>query len=93
MAVKLKKEPIMHAAKMVKQVLKAMHGGRVRIEGRKVIVSYQITETKDHEIPSKARLSVKDGDKVEPGQPLTEGSLNPHKILALQDVKPARNTS
>ncbi len=66
------------------QVLKAMHGGRVRIEGRKVIVSYQITETKDHEIPSKARLSVKDGDKVEPGQPLTEGSLNPHKILALQ---------
>jgi DNA-directed RNA polymerase subunit beta' len=30
------------------------------------------------------RLLVKDGDHVEAGQPLTEGSLNPHRILRLQ---------
>ena len=65
-------------------VIKAQHSGRTRIEGHKIIVSYQQKEVKDHEIPSNARLNVKEGDKVEPGQPLTEGSLNPHKILALQ---------
>ena len=27
---------------------------------------------------------MKEGDKVEPGQPLTEGSLNPHRILRIK---------
>ncbi len=38
----------------------------------------------EYEIPSNARLLIKDGDHVEPGQPLTEGSLNPHRILRIQ---------
>ena len=40
--------------------------------------------TPEYDIPSTARLLVKDGDHVEPGQPLTEGSLNPHRILRIQ---------
>jgi DNA-directed RNA polymerase subunit beta' len=59
----------------------AQHTGRVRIEGNKVIVSYEQRETKEFDIPSTSRLLVKDGDKVTAGQPLTEGSLNPHTIL------------
>jgi DNA-directed RNA polymerase subunit beta' len=59
----------------------AQHSGRVRIEGNKVIVSYEQRETKEFDIPSTSRLLVKDGDKVYAGQPLTEGSLNPHTIL------------
>jgi DNA-directed RNA polymerase subunit beta' len=59
----------------------AQHSGRVRIEGNKVIVSYEQRETKEFDIPSTSRLLVKDGDKVVAGQPLTEGSLNPHTIL------------
>jgi DNA-directed RNA polymerase subunit beta' len=62
----------------------AENAGRVRIEENKVIVSYDLTEEEDYEIPSNARLLVKDGDKVEPGQPLTEGSLSPHTILRIQ---------
>ena len=49
-----------------------------------MIVSYEVRQEAEYEIPSNARLLVKDGDHVEPGQPLTEGSLNPHRILRIQ---------
>ena len=69
------------------------NAGRVRIEkGRgkktdKVIISYENRQEAENEIPSNARLLVTDGDEVEPGQPLTEGSLNPHRILRIQGRK------
>jgi DNA-directed RNA polymerase subunit beta' len=62
----------------------AQHAGRVRIEGRQVVVSYEHREDVEHEIPSTSRLLVKDGDHVVGGQALTEGSLNPHRILRIQ---------
>ncbi len=62
----------------------AQHGGRVRLEGRNVVVSYDHREERVYEVPVSVRLLVKDGDRVEPGQPLTEGSLNPHRILRIQ---------
>jgi DNA-directed RNA polymerase subunit beta' len=66
----------------------AQHTGRSRLEkseeGTKVIVSYEVHQEAEHEIPTNARLLVKDGDHVEPGQPITEGSLNPHRILRIQ---------
>jgi DNA-directed RNA polymerase subunit beta' len=64
--------------------IKAQKTGRVRIEGNKVLVSYENRQQSEHEIPTTARLLVKDGEKVEAGQPLTEGSLNPHQILRTQ---------
>ncbi len=62
----------------------AQHAGRVRIEGRKVIVSYENRQEAEYEIPTTSRLLTKDGEHVEAGQPLTEGSLNPHMILRIQ---------
>ncbi len=64
----------------------AQHGGRVRLEKkeRQIIVSYDQKEEKTYDIPTTSRLLVKDGDHVEAGQPLTEGSLNPHRILRIQ---------
>jgi len=62
----------------------AQNAGRTRLEDGKVIVSYESRQDAEYEIPSNARLLVKDGDQVEPGQPLTEGSLNPHRILRIQ---------
>ncbi len=62
----------------------AQNAGRVRLEDRKVIVSYETRQEAEYEIPSTARLLVRDGSHVEPGQPLTEGSLNPHRILRIQ---------
>jgi DNA-directed RNA polymerase subunit beta' len=63
--------------------LLARNGGRVRIEGRTIIVSYEVKDEKYYEIPSNARLVVKQGEKVEPAQRLTEGSLNTHDILRI----------
>jgi len=65
----------------------AEHDGRVRIEDGKVIVSYEIREEEEYEIPSSANLLIKSGDYVEAGQPLTEGSLNPHRILRIQGAE------
>ena len=62
----------------------AQHAGRTRIEENKVIVAYESRQEAEHEIPSTARLVVRDGEHVEPGAPLTEGSLNPHRILRIQ---------
>ena len=65
-------------------VIKAQHAGRVRIEDEKVIVTYEVKESEDYDIPTTSRLIVSEGDKVEAGQPLTEGSLNPHTILRIK---------
>ena len=64
----------------------AQHGGRVRVEKkeRKVVVSYDQKEDVMYEIPTTSRLLVKNNEKVEAGQPLTEGSLNPHRVLKIQ---------
>jgi hypothetical protein len=48
-----------------------------------VIVSYEDQQVENYEIPSTSRLNIKDGDQVEAGQALTEGSLNPHTILRI----------
>ncbi len=71
-------------ASLGEATIAAQHAGRVRIEGRQVIVSYEQREEVEHEIPTTLRMLVKDGDHVKAGQPVTEGSLNPHQILKLQ---------
>jgi DNA-directed RNA polymerase subunit beta' len=70
--------------------INAQHDGRVRIEGRKVIISYELKESEDYEIPSTSRLIVRDGAEVEAGQPLTEGSINPHTILKIKGREAAQ---
>jgi DNA-directed RNA polymerase subunit beta' len=61
----------------------ASHTGRVRLEDRKVVVTYDQVDEAEYEIPPVARLMVKDGEKVKAGEQLTEGSLNPHNILRI----------
>ncbi|MBI5822438.1 MAG: DNA-directed RNA polymerase subunit beta' [Chloroflexi bacterium] len=69
-----------------KATITAQHGGRVAVEKkeRKIIVSYEQREEIIDDIPNTSRLLVKSGAHVEAGQPLTEGSLNPHRILKIQ---------
>jgi DNA-directed RNA polymerase subunit beta' len=70
----------------------SQNAGKARIEERsdgskshpRVIVSYEVRQSADYDIPSTSRLLVHDGDHVTAGQPLTEGSLNPHRILRIQ---------
>jgi DNA-directed RNA polymerase subunit beta' len=69
---------------MGEAAITAQHTGRVRVEGRKAIVSYEQHESEEYDIPSTSRLLMKDGEHVEAGQPLTEGSLNPHTIIKIK---------
>ncbi len=61
----------------------ATHAGKVRRKDHTLIVSYERREEAEYEIPSAARLLVIDGQKVKAGDSLTEGSLNPHRILRI----------
>ncbi len=62
----------------------AQHGGRVEVKKDKVVISYDQVEVEEFDIPGMLRLIIKNGDKVEAGQALTEGSLNPHTILRIK---------
>jgi DNA-directed RNA polymerase subunit beta' len=59
------------------------HAGRLRLEDKKAVVGYDQVDEFEVEIPASARLLVKDGAKVQAGEQLTEGSLNPHRILRI----------
>ena len=48
-------------------------------------------DVKVYPIPYNAELCVAEGDVIEAGDPLTEGSLNPHEILAIKGVTGVRN--
>jgi DNA-directed RNA polymerase subunit beta' len=61
----------------------ASHAGKVRIKGRKVAVLYEQKEEAEYEAAPSARVLVKEGERVQAGQQITEGSLNPHRILRI----------
>ncbi|MDD2922083.1 MAG: DNA-directed RNA polymerase subunit beta' [Anaerolineales bacterium] len=69
-----------------KATIVAQHAGRVAVEQKenKVIVSYEQREEVIIDIPTTSRVLVKNNAHVEAGQPLTEGSLNPHRVLKIQ---------
>ncbi len=55
---------------------------------REVIVSNQETgESKAYLIPYGSRIKIKDGDELEAGDELTEGSVNPHDILKIKGLR------
>ncbi len=54
---------------------------------REVRVTTDEGETESYPIPFGARLRVRDGDRVLPGDELTEGPINPHDILKVKGVR------
>ena len=54
---------------------------------RKVIVTPEVGEPKEYLIPKGKHVSVHEGDYVRAGEPLMDGSSNPHDILRVLGVK------
>ena len=54
---------------------------------REVIITAEDGETKSYQIPYGSRIKVYDGDLVEAGDELTEGSVNPHDILKIKGIR------
>lgn len=56
--------------------------------GQKVVVTDEETGTvREYLIPHGKHLVVYEGDRVGVGEPLTDGSINPHDILKVKDAK------
>ncbi len=70
-------------AKNGEDELRAKMAGEVYIEDHTVYIRDEDTDEWHEDIPANARLrkSIWDGMTVEPGEQLTEGSMNPHLIL------------
>ncbi|MEI8183021.1 MAG: DNA-directed RNA polymerase subunit beta' [Desulfomonile sp.] len=54
---------------------------------RKVIVTPEVGEPKEYLIPKGKHISVHSGDWVQAGEPLMEGSTNPHDLLGIKGEK------
>jgi len=54
---------------------------------REVIVTSEDGESRSYQIPYGSRIKVYDGDLIEAGDELTEGSVNPHDILKIKGIK------
>ncbi|MFP3855098.1 MAG: DNA-directed RNA polymerase subunit beta', partial [Anaerolineales bacterium] len=70
--------------------IRASHAGRVSVDDRKVTISYDQVDEAEYDIPASSRLLVADGDKIEAGMQLTEGSINPHRILRIMGTEAAQ---
>ncbi|KTB48568.1 DNA-directed RNA polymerase subunit beta' [Dehalogenimonas alkenigignens] len=64
-------------------VLVARVGGRVGIEGNRLVIKYEDIDERHYQVPAASHIAIKDGDSVKAGQKLTDGSVNPQDILAV----------
>ncbi|MHB8515197.1 MAG: DNA-directed RNA polymerase subunit beta' [Dehalococcoidia bacterium] len=59
-------------------------GGRIVVDSRnRISIVYEENEEREYPVPAAARLRIENGDPVQAGQQLTEGSLNPQDILRI----------
>ncbi len=69
--------------------------GTVKMEETKkkrtVIVTSNSGEEFTYEIPFGSRIKVANGDVIEAGDEITEGSVNPHDIIRIKGVKGVKN--
>ena len=54
---------------------------------RKVVITPEVGEPKEYLIPKGKHVSVRESDTVRAGEPLMDGSANPHDILRILGVK------
>ncbi len=67
--------------------IKAENAGVVDLGDEGLVVRRELRFEEDYVVPAGARLRVQDGDTVEAGQQLTEGSQNPYRILQILGVE------
>ena len=58
---------------------------------KEVIVTSDDGESASYNIVYGSRLRVKEGDRIEAGDEITEGSVNPHDILKIKGIKNVQN--
>jgi DNA-directed RNA polymerase subunit beta' len=61
--------------------------GSITKGSQKVIVVGEGGEEREYSIPRGTHINVQEGDRVRAGEPLMDGPLNPHDILAVQGME------
>ena len=77
-------------AKRGQRQILAEADGNVVIEDRDVVICREDRDEREYEIPVAARLRVEEGQRVEAGDQITEGVLNPHEILNILGIEAVR---
>jgi DNA-directed RNA polymerase subunit beta' len=84
-------EELFEARKPKGQAIITETGGTIKINEVKSRKEIEVTsddgETKTYQVPYGSRIKVIDGQKVEAGTELTEGSVNPHDLLRIKGVR------
>jgi DNA-directed RNA polymerase subunit beta' len=65
------------------EIIFARHPGRVTLDENGLRVTWESRDERDYEIAAGVRLLISDGQQVQAGDQLTEGSRNPHRILEI----------
>jgi DNA-directed RNA polymerase subunit beta' len=65
------------------EIIFARHPGRVTRDENGLRVTWESRDERDYEIAAGVRLLINDGQQVQAGDQLTEGSRNPHRILEI----------
>jgi DNA-directed RNA polymerase subunit beta' len=68
-------------AETEEEVITARHAGRAIVEDGLIRVVWESQDERDYEIPAGTRIEPDEGDRIEAGEQITEGSKNPHRIL------------
>ncbi len=72
---------------VISEIDGAVSFGKDTTGKRKVIVTPEVGELKEYLIPKGKHISVREGDRIRAGEPLMDGSANPHDILSVLGVK------
>ena len=64
--------------------IKAKYSGSVNIERNMITLTYEGPHVRDYIIPLGYKVLIKNGEKVEKGDSLTDGSINPHHLFELK---------
>ncbi|MGF7145443.1 DNA-directed RNA polymerase subunit beta' [Anaerotaenia torta] len=85
-------EELFEARKPKGLAIIAEFGGVVTIKDTKkkrevIVTNNETMESKAYLIPYGSRIKVQDGDVLEAGDELTEGSVNPHDILKIKGIR------
>lgn len=85
-------EELFEARKPKGLAIIAEFGGGVTIKDTKkkreiIVTNNETAESKTYLIPYGSRIKVSDGDEIEAGDELTEGSVNPHDILKIKGIR------
>ncbi|MCF6277079.1 MAG: DNA-directed RNA polymerase subunit beta' [Candidatus Magasanikbacteria bacterium] len=82
---KIKKGQVLLVRGTTGEETKALYKGSVRVAEKSMTLVYEGKHLREYIIPIGLKLWVKDGDVVEKGEQLTEGSVNLQELFVLRD--------